>query len=65
MIGRILGAAVGTAVRVVNLPAQAIDRVGDWMLNEENLKNPGGPRVSAAGNKIADELERLLETLDE
>lgn len=57
MFGKILGEVVGTAVRVVNLPAEAADRL---VLNAPK----DDPTLAVPGREVAKSLEDLLKSLD-
>ncbi len=65
MFGKLLGKVASTVVRTANLPAEALDRVGDYMLNEEDSPDPSGPRMGSAGRWLAEEVQELLEGVDE
>ena len=64
MFGKLLGDIAETVVKVANVPAEGADRVIDYAMGEEDAEDPGGPRLSSAGETAAAELKRLLETLD-
>lgn len=62
MFGEFLGSVAATAIKVVNLPAEAVDSVGDYMLGEDPTSDF---RAAAPGRKLAREAKRLIETLDD
>lgn len=63
MLGKLLGSAVSTVVRAVNLPAEAVDLVVDAAIGEAGEDDIF--QVSRPGRRLAEEAERLLETIDQ